>query len=151
MAWTPPCLQPHQRLPGNRAGDQADLGHVRAWTRCPYVDASGVSGIGRREPVGAIVHRRPLLRAGPRAEGPDMRSRPRVPLSGAAQVPIVEDNIVNQKVLTAMVADIGYGADVACSGVDALEALDRNRHRGPHGLPDAGHGRVSNDHGAPDP
>ena len=93
MAWTPPCLQPHQRLPGNRAGDQADLWHARAWRRCPHVP-----------------------------------SRPRVPQPDAAQVLIVEDNGVNQKVLTAMLAGIGYRADVACNGVDALEALDRNRY-----------------------
>ena len=59
-----------------------------------------------------------------------MPSRPRVPQPDAAQVLIVEDNGVNQKVLTAMLAGIGYRADVACNGVDALEALDRNRYTG---------------------
>jgi PAS domain S-box-containing protein len=43
-----------------------------------------------------------------------------------AMVLLVEDNLVNQKVLTAMLDTMGYGVDVAVNGNDALEALDRN-------------------------
>jgi PAS domain S-box-containing protein len=38
---------------------------------------------------------------------------------------VVEDNLVNQKVFTALLASIGYQADIAINGFDALEALDR--------------------------
>jgi PAS domain S-box-containing protein len=46
-----------------------------------------------------------------------------MPHSGT--VLVVEDNLVNQKVFTALLASIGYRADVAVNGFDALEALDR--------------------------
>jgi PAS domain S-box-containing protein len=42
---------------------------------------------------------------------------------------LVEDNVVNQKVFSAMLTSIGYRVDVAENGFDALDALDR-RHYG---------------------
>jgi CheY-like chemotaxis protein len=48
---------------------------------------------------------------------------------GPATVLLVEDNVVNQKVFSAMMTSIGYGVDVAENGFDALEALER-RHYG---------------------
>jgi PAS domain S-box-containing protein len=48
--------------------------------------------------------------------------------AGPATVLLVEDNVVNQKVFTAMLASIGYRADVAVNGFDALEALDRKNY-----------------------
>jgi PAS domain S-box-containing protein len=48
---------------------------------------------------------------------------------GSAAVLLVEDNVVNQKVFSAMMSSIGYGVDVAENGFDALEALER-RHYG---------------------
>jgi two-component system sensor histidine kinase/response regulator len=47
---------------------------------------------------------------------------------GAATVLLVEDNVVNQKVFMAMLASIGYRADVAVNGFEALEALDRKNY-----------------------
>jgi len=49
----------------------------------------------------------------------------------ATQLPVVlvvEDNVVNQKVLTAILASIHYGVDIAVNGYEALEKLDRNRY-----------------------
>jgi two-component system sensor histidine kinase/response regulator len=48
--------------------------------------------------------------------------------AGPATVLLVEDNVVNQKVFTAMLASIGYRADVAVNGFDALAALDRKNY-----------------------
>jgi PAS domain S-box-containing protein len=48
--------------------------------------------------------------------------------AGAGTVLLVEDNVVNQKVFTAMLASTGYRVDVAVNGFDALEALDNNRY-----------------------
>jgi CheY-like chemotaxis protein len=41
---------------------------------------------------------------------------------------LVEDNVVNQKVFTAMLASIGYQADIAENGFDALQVLDDHRY-----------------------
>ena len=40
----------------------------------------------------------------------------------------MEDNVVNQKVFSAMVASIGYRVEIAVNGFDALEALDRGHY-----------------------
>jgi CheY-like chemotaxis protein len=41
---------------------------------------------------------------------------------------LVEDNVVNQKVFSAMLVSIGYRVDVAENGFDALEALERQNY-----------------------
>jgi PAS domain S-box-containing protein len=57
---------------------------------------------------------------GPATDGPAT--------DGPATVLLVEDNVVNQKVFTAMLGSIGYGVDVAVNGFDALEALDARHY-----------------------
>jgi len=41
---------------------------------------------------------------------------------------VVEDNVINQLVVKAMVRQIGYRCDVAANGVEALAALDRRQY-----------------------
>ncbi len=50
------------------------------------------------------------------------------PSGGTSVVLVVEDNVVNQAVLTAQLASIGYRADVAENGFDALEAMNRQHY-----------------------
>jgi signal transduction histidine kinase/CheY-like chemotaxis protein len=45
-----------------------------------------------------------------------------------APVLVAEDNQINQKVAVRMLASLGYRADVAANGVEALEALSRRRY-----------------------
>jgi PAS domain S-box-containing protein len=47
---------------------------------------------------------------------------------GASTVLLVEDNAVNQKVFTAMMASTGYRVDIAKNGFDALAALERTEY-----------------------
>jgi two-component system sensor histidine kinase/response regulator len=46
----------------------------------------------------------------------------------AGVVLLVEDDVVNQKVFTAMLASIGYRVEIAVNGFDALEALVSNHY-----------------------
>jgi PAS domain S-box-containing protein len=56
---------------------------------------------------------------GARKPEPDSDS----PGSATGSVLVVEDNLTNQKVLIALLAGLGYRADVAANGVDAVEAV----------------------------
>jgi two-component system sensor histidine kinase/response regulator len=49
-------------------------------------------------------------------------------LSSRGHVLVAEDNSVNQKVAVRMLEKLGYRADVAANGVEALEALSRIRY-----------------------
>jgi len=44
---------------------------------------------------------------------------------GSPKILVVDDNMVNQKVAVRLVEKQGYRCDVACNGLEALEALDR--------------------------
>ncbi|MCA1687799.1 MAG: response regulator, partial [Actinobacteria bacterium] len=52
-------------------------------------------------------------------------SRRKVTAPSGARVLVVEDNAVNQKVAVRMLERLGYRADVAADGIEALEALSR--------------------------
>lgn len=54
---------------------------------------------------------------------------PREPGSGVAHALVVEDNLVNQRVAKAMLTKLGYQADSANNGKDALNMI-RSNHRG---------------------
>ena len=63
---------------------------------------------------------------------------------------LAEDNAVNQKLALRLLERMGYAADVASSGLEALAALERDAvRRRADGRPDAGDGRARGD--PPDP
>ena len=41
---------------------------------------------------------------------------------------LVEDNVVNQKLATRLLSRMGYEADIAANGLEAVEAVDRQRY-----------------------
>ena len=81
------------------------------------------------EPRGTVA----VLSGG--AEGESSCARTPAPSAGfegltadSAIVLVVEDNLVNQKVFTAMLTSIGCRSELALNGYEALEALDRRRY-----------------------
>ncbi|MDX2153424.1 MAG: ATP-binding protein [Bryobacteraceae bacterium] len=52
-------------------------------------------------------------------------AEPRLRSQGSLQVLVVEDNLVNQRVITALLKKNGYAFTVACNGVEALAALEQ--------------------------
>ena len=51
-----------------------------------------------------------------------------LPSSGAAQILLTEDNLVNQKVTLLQLRNLGYPADVAANGYEAIAALRRKSY-----------------------
>jgi signal transduction histidine kinase/CheY-like chemotaxis protein len=62
------------------------------------------------------------------APPPEMESRPAVQAQSGAHLLLVEDNLVNQKVVLAMLRKKGYRIDVANDGREALEKLDASEY-----------------------
>jgi two-component system, sensor histidine kinase and response regulator len=67
----------------------------------------------------------PAPLAGPTSFGSTTAMAPSQPQH---MVLVVEDNLVNQKVLTAMLTNIGYRVSIAVNGSDALAYLDHHRY-----------------------
>jgi PAS domain S-box-containing protein len=75
----------------------------------------------------ATVMAAPAPGNGPAAPPPLVTRYTLEPCDRRAQMPllVVEDNLVNQKVLLGMLGKLGYRADVASDGYEALDALQR--------------------------
>jgi signal transduction histidine kinase/FixJ family two-component response regulator len=69
----------------------------------------------------------PLRRAAVPATAPQVPAEPSVaPASAAQRLLLVEDSWMNQQVALGMLEQLGYEADLATDGRQALEALERN-------------------------
>jgi PAS domain S-box-containing protein len=64
------------------------------------------------------------VQAGAPREGPVERLAERVPL----RILVAEDNVVNQQVALLLLKKLGYRADVAADGLEALQALERESY-----------------------
>jgi CheY-like chemotaxis protein len=60
----------------------------------------------------------------PKREGGSRSPVPRIPASGV-RVLVAEDNAVNQRVTMLQLNKLGYRAELAATGIEVLEALER--------------------------
>ena len=84
--------------------------------------------LGDPDPQVHLTHPGPVTEPAQIGSGPALTPSRHTSLVGSLTLLLVEDNAVNQKVVLARLSRLGYTADVAVNGAEALKHLERNRY-----------------------
>lgn len=84
------------------------------------ISKMGIGSTFYFEILAEAAHIEPVKKPTPKSENEIQAER-----KHALGILIAEDNLINQKVLLRMLNKLGYSADVACNGLEVLQALER--------------------------
>jgi CheY-like chemotaxis protein len=81
-----------------------------------------------KPPKASQLYNALVLALGEHVAEPSSTAIDGVPVTSSLRILLAEDNAVNQKVALRLLQHLGYDADVASNGLEALEALERQTY-----------------------
>ena len=111
-----------------RSEDELPLLLVTSLGRLPRARSSGLFAAQLAKPLKASQFYNALVRLVEKDVDTEEATKVpsgREPAASSLRILLAEDNAVNQKVALRLLERLGYGADVAWNGLEALEALER--------------------------